>query len=572
MSEPNKSYVSYLNSLNSYNAKNKNAYSEKNIETDFYRDTVVDIGISQYIAEKIKSENPQVIILSGQAGDGKTSIMYQVAKYLNPDFKIQSNQNIFDISAGNIECRFIKDFSELSDTEKTEKLKEILNLSSQNKFAFVVANTGPLINTFGKLFSDEEAEKAKMDLIESIRTSNGKEKNIYGYSISVINMASIDNSYFAPKFLERILNEKLWSACALCEKKDFCPILRNRNLIMQNPECVKKFMENHYIWLSEHGTRLTVRSITEQISFMITGGKSCSQIRNVYNYDLLFPNLFFGFVGSQKDAKALRLAAVKEASKNEYYLKKMRIDETLIVKSDYENLFSEAWVKILKDIEKRIELKRDFENERNLFYSFLRRAYIFQNNSDSEQQEKDMQDIFSNNFASYLKYRKSSSRIPGSFKKPLFDALSMIYTGRRQSEDSNKIPITLNKKSGILQSVQFVIGYLNNDDFDIVKEKSNDGALNKTEDIYHFYPEINGTKLNIRLTLPLFDYFSSLQKGIIETDVDPVLSHGIESLKAQITEIISKKKRNDDFELSVLRSKGTKSKKLEIADGKIFII
>ena len=491
---------------------------------------------------------------------------------MNPDFKIQSNQNIFDISAGNIECRFIKDFSELSDTEKTEKLKEILNLPSQDKFAFVVANTGPLINTFGKLFSDEEAEKAKMDLIESIRTSNGKEKNIYGYLISVINMASIDNSYFAPKFLERILNEKLWSACALCEKKDFCPILRNRNLIMQNPECVKKFMENHYIWLSEHGTRLTVRSITEQISFMITGGKSCSQIRNVYNYDLLFPNLFFGFVGSQKDAKALRLAAVKEASKNEYYLKKMRIDETLIVKSDYENLFSEAWVKILKDIEKKIELKRDFENERNLFYSFLRRAYIFQNNSDSEQREKDMQDIFSNNFASYLKYRKSSSRIPSSFKKPLFDALSMIYTGRRQSEDSNKIPITLNKKSGILQSVQFVIGYLNNDDFDIVKEKSNDGALNKTEDIYHFYPEINGTKLNIRLTLPLFDYFSSLQKGIIETDVDPVLSHGIESLKAQITEIISKKKRNDDFELSVLRSKGTKSKKLEIADGKIFII
>lgn len=572
MSEPNKSYVSYLNSLNSYNAKNKNAYSEKNVETDFYKDTVVDIGISQYIADKIKTEKPQTIILSGQAGDGKTSIMYQVAKYLKPDFKIQSDKNIFDISTSNIECRFIKDFSELSDSEKAEKLKDILNLPSQSKFAFVVANTGPLINTFGKLFSDEEAEKAKMDLIESIRTSNGKEKSIHEYSISVINMASIDNSYFAPKFLERILNEKLWSNCGACEKKSFCPILRNRNLIMQNPECVKRFMENHYIWLSEHGTRLTVRSIIEQISFMITGGKNCSQIKNVCNYDFLFPNLFFGFVGSQKDSKAMHMVAIKESSKTEYYLKKMQIDEKLIVKSDYENLFSDAWVKILKEIEKRIDRKRDFENERNRFYAFLRRVYIFQNNSDSEQQEKDIQDIFSNNFASYLKYRKSNSRIPGSFKKPLFDALSMIYTGRRQNEDSNKIPVTLNKKSGILQSVQFVIGYLNNDDFDIVKEKSNDGPLNKTDDIYHFYPEINGTKLNIRLTLPLFDYFSSLQKGVIETDVDPLLSHGIESLKAQITEIISKKKKNDEFELSILRNNGAKSKKLEISDGKIFII
>lgn len=572
MTELNKKYVDYLNSLNSYNAKNKNAYSEKNVENDFYKATSVDIGIATYIASKIRTENPQVIILSGQAGDGKTSIMYQVINKLDGDYQIKTNENKFDISVSGKSCTFIKDFSELSDNEKLEQLRNLLVLPKQEKFAFVVANTGPFINTFGQLFPEDKREKAKIELINLIKVSDGKEKEIFGYLISVINMASIDNSYFASKYLEKIVKDDLWADCSNCDKKNFCPILKNRNLIHQNIKSVQQFLENHYIWLSEHGSRLTVRSITEQLSFMITGGQTCSSVKNINNnYKYLYPNLFFGFVGFQKDSKALKMNAIKEASNNEYYLKKMRIDEQLIVRANYKDLFSTAWAEILSNIEKIVDKKTNLDKERNLFYAFLRRVYIFQNNSDEDQRIKDFQDIFSKNFCTYTKHRKSSSRIPSVVKKPILDALSMIYTGIKLN-DGNKIPVTLNKKSGVLQTVQFVTGYLDTDDFDIEKIKSNDGKLNQTEDIYYFYPKIGDEILDIRLTLPLLDYFDNLQKGIIETDLDPLLSHGIESLKAQISEKSNKKRSSDEFELLLIKNNGTKTKKLEISDGQISII
>ena len=381
MDAPNKDYIDYLNSLNSYNAKNKNAYSEKNIENDFYEKTAVEVGISRYISSLIKTSEPQVIILSGQAGDGKTSIMYQVINQLDSNYKISTNKNIFEINVDGKSCTFIKDFSELPNSEKVEQLKDILSYPTQNKFAFIVANTGPLINTFGLLFSEEKREKAKMELIESIKNSNGKQRKICDYSIAVINMASIDNSYFAPKYLDKIIETDLWNKCDSCDKKDYCPILRNKKLISQNPDSVKKFLENHYIWLSEHGTRLTVRSITEQISYMITGGLSCSSIKRINNYKYLYPNLFFGLLGFQKDSKALKMNAIKEAASNEYYLKKMRIDEQLIVRACYKNLFSTEWVSIIQNIESSVDLKSDLDKERDLFYSFLRRVYLFQNNS-----------------------------------------------------------------------------------------------------------------------------------------------------------------------------------------------
>ena len=571
MNEPNANYIDYLNSLNSYNAKNKNAYSETNIENSFYKQMAVEVGISKYISSIIMTSSPQVIILSGQAGDGKTSIMYQVVNQLDSEYEIKTKENIFDITVQDKKCTFIKDFSELPDVEKIKKLKEILSYPSNNKFAFIVANTGPLINTFGSLFEEDKREDAKMKLIEAIRTSDGKQKPICGYSISVINMASIDNSYFSPKYLEKIIDSKLWKKCSSCEKKDFCPIFRNRNLMAQNPESVQNFLENHYIWLSEHGTRLTVRSIIEQLSFMLTGGLSCSSIKNVNNSKYLFPNLFFGLLGFQKDSKALKMNAVKAASSNEYYLKKMRIDEQLIVKGDYESLFSAEWVNIIKNIEKSVDLKSDLDKERNLFYSFLRRVYIFQNNSSEEQRRWDLEDIFSRNFKTYLDYRKNNANIPSKIKKPILDALSMIYTGIKIGS-GNKVPVTLNKKSGVLQTVQFVTGYLDTDDFDIEKVKSNDGKINQTNDIYYFYPTVKDERLNIRLTLPLLDYFDNLQKGIIETDIDPLLSNGIENLKVQISAKLERKKSSGQFELLIVKNNGNKALKLEMSDDQISIL
>ena len=75
-------FVNYLNGLHNYFAQNQNAYGERNITSHFYHKIMVTIDICDYIISLITNKDPHIIILTGHAGDGKTSIMYQVLERL----------------------------------------------------------------------------------------------------------------------------------------------------------------------------------------------------------------------------------------------------------------------------------------------------------------------------------------------------------------------------------------------------------------------------------------------------------------------------------------------------------
>ena len=93
----------------------------------------------------------------------------------------------------------------------------------------MVANTGPLINTFGKLFDDPaKAEEAKMQLINAMDENKGEVTNIFSYSFLVINVAAIDNTTFPTKYLSKVVDDELWKSCETCDKKDYCHICKNQ--------------------------------------------------------------------------------------------------------------------------------------------------------------------------------------------------------------------------------------------------------------------------------------------------------------------------------------------------------
>ena len=292
----NEKYISYLNSLHNYNAQNSNAYGEKNVCSEFFQEVAVKVGLCSYIEMQFLNEEPHVLILTGHAGDGKTSIMYQVLKDFNINFNVEEKITEIFLPEGK-KCRCIKDYSELSDTEKLVALKECVELPQKGEFVFMVANTGPLINTFGELFPERERENAKISLIDAMDENAGVVKDINGYKINVINVAAIDNTSFASAFVENIIKDDLWSNCTACDKHEYCYILRNRNLITQNKQRVLEFIEEHYIWLMEPGTRLTIRSMTEQLAYMLTGGMNCDEVVPEELNKYLFFNLFFGYIG-----------------------------------------------------------------------------------------------------------------------------------------------------------------------------------------------------------------------------------------------------------------------------------
>ena len=214
----NEKYVAYLNSLHNYNAQNPNAYGEKNVGSEFFKEVAVKVGLCNYIEKRLQESEPHMLILTGHAGDGKTSIMYQVLADFNIEFN--TNEKISDIilPTGTV-CRCIKDFSELSDNEKKTVLKDCVDLPRQGQYVFMVSNTGPLINTFEDLFEESQKEIEKMKLIDAMDQNSGAICDYNGYKISVINVAAVDNTSFAVRFVENIVKDSLWENVAVVPKK-----------------------------------------------------------------------------------------------------------------------------------------------------------------------------------------------------------------------------------------------------------------------------------------------------------------------------------------------------------------
>ena len=556
----NNQFVRYLNGLHNYKAQNQNAYGEKNFESPYYNDTLVKTDVVEHVLTKLtkqQEQEPYILILTGHAGDGKTSIMYQVVSELN--VKIDTKMTDWEIALPNNKvCYCIKDFSELSDDKKVEIMRKLVTYPKQGKYVFMVANTGPLINTFGQIIDPSRAEFAKMDLIKAMSNNKGEITKIEGYPILVINVAGIDNTAFPEKFIEKIIDEKLWSCCANCKKQGICHIYLNRKLINDNKERVKDFVSKYYIWISEYGHRLTIRSMTEQIAFMLTGGCDCKDINgSIPKYTKMFPDLFFGYDGKslEPDLKASSLVAVKIAKDNHLESKRIRADEDLLIKCAYKNVFSIDVASIIEEKERQYKVYKGWSEE-------LRRFYFFMNTLVSgEDLARDVEDIFSMEFAKYLEIRNGNKNCK-KFKELVIDALRMIYLGTVISDNKSVIPITLSKESGIRQSVQLVIGKISSQDIEILPEKDS---------------EMNGKKFNVVLrvgktvktvlSLPMLDYFEELRNGVIATNIDPVLSQGIENLKAELSKVVSLEE--DKLEMLVMTNQGYRNFSVETDNGKL---
>lgn len=552
----NKEYISYLNSLHNYNAQNPNSYGEKNVDNPFFDDVMVKVGLGNYILDNLNGEQPHVIILTGHAGDGKTSIMYQVLSDLGIAFNPEEKISDYILPSGKI-CKCIKDFSELADDEKVKVLAEVVQMPDNDAFAFMVANTGPLINTFGELFDEHTAERAKIDLIEVMDRNTGEIHEIMGYRICVINVATVDNTYFAVEFLKKVVQDKLWEKCEGCSKREFCHIVRNRDLIVSNIEKVSEFINMHYVWLTEHGKRLTIRSMTEQIAYMFTGGLNCSEVIQMDSYMYLFTNLFFGCIGTRINPKAANILAIKEAQTCGYDSRRLRLDEALLINHEFNKMFTAEMVTIIEDAEKK-------NANVSGWAEFLHRAYFFTNiETDENIVSMNFEDIFSKHFRRYLTLCNRTASPDKSDTSLICDALSMIYLGITNSD--RYIYLTLSRESGIAQNVQLITGSLETRKIKLVPRPAKDNLFNQNSNRSVLKLQVNEKILKSEITLPLLNYFEELRNGIISTNVDPQLSHGIESLKAELVELVNNAE-DEFFEMTILRNDGIKTVGLEFTE------
>lgn len=591
-------FIDYLNSTNNLGGDSTGSLAETQVKSPYYSAVKIDRKIGLRISQEINQGVYKTYILTGHAGDGKTSILVQVLKSL----QLLSDSEGLDEVHEYDRLFYVKDMSEIAEQEQVRLLEKSLNVPQSGKTAIVVSNTGPLLNSLLSLAEQQKtatgtslSSKKRIELQSRILTqldqNEDKEIEVAGYKLTLVNIARVDNVFFAREILQKILNSRLWEKCEGCVAKTKCPIINNQSLLLAQVERVGAFVDNYYRFLYENDKRMTIRQMMGQISYGITGNLTCEKVYNkmlkepFFTYN--FANLFFGYKGLSLEPDSQQIKGIEYIQGLGLDRIALDVDYKLFVNQDY-SFFTDNVRTIIDDLSKKsrkhfqvtettLESKKNQQTETAKLRSAIRRFYLIYGIDTEEHKISDMYNqIYGANYIDYIKLITSvqPAAMTRRIQNVVYNALYIKNTGFLPAPSSNiLLPLTLRREDEVYQSVLLVLGEINKSDIKIVTKKVNN-QLEDIEEKYDLFIQLKDAMF--KLSLPMVNYFNNLIAGAVTSNNNPSLSHGITALDTLLLEKYGNANpgSGEDCEISVIVNtiQGQKIRRFDFVENKLHLV
>ncbi len=587
-------FIAYLNSTNNIGGDATGSLAEKQVRSPFYDRVKVDRNVGKRIVDEIRAEKYKTYILTGHAGDGKTSILVQVLKELG---LLRAGEGL-EITKEYDHIFYVKDMSEIPEQNQTAILKKVLNAPKNSQSGILISNTGPLLRNLLAIAESDSQKNPKVydeielssEILSQLDTNDDKEIEIAGYSFVLVNIARLDNVSFATRILKRMLDEELWKKCENCTAKEHCPMLNNQRLLSHQFERVSEFLDNFYRYLYENDKRMTIRQMIGQISYGITGNLTCDKVEKKFLkkpfFTYNFANLFFGHRGLTLDKNSMQIKGIEHINNLNLDRIALNVDYKLFVNHDY-SFFDKDLKNILSELS--VESRKHFQvleepqsigtqqEKTARIRRAIRRFYLM---FGHEQEGYPISDMYNHLYGSYfVDYKKviTSVQPTSQFRKLqniVFSALYIKNTGYLPAGNMEMpLPLTLRREDDVFQSVLLVLGEVNKSDIKIISEKVVN-TLEDSEEKNNLYIQIKDKRF--KLSYPMMNYFSNLIAGSVTSNNNPALSHGIASLDTILLEQYGdvNGNRSSDCEISVFvnTTNGQKIKRFEFSEKMIQVI
>lgn len=591
-------FIDYLNSTNNLGGDSTGSLAETQVKSPYYNVVKIDRKIGLRISQEINQGVYKTYILTGHAGDGKTSILVQVLKSL----QLLSDGEGLDEVHEYDSLFYVKDMSEIAEQEQVRLLEKALNAPQNGKTGIIVSNTGPLLNSLislavqqktnnGATLSSKERIELQSRILTQLDQNEDKEIEVAGYKLTLVNIARVDNVFFARKILQKILNPQLWEKCEGCAAKTKCPIINNQRLLLAQVERVGAFVDNYYRFLYENDKRMTIRQMVGQISYGITGNLTCEKVCNkmlkepFFTYN--FANLFFGYKGLSLEPDSKQIKGIEHIQGLGLDRIALDVDYKLFVNQDY-SFFTDNVRPIIDDLSKKsrkhfqvteaaLESRKNQQTETAKLRSAVRRFYLIYGIDTEEHKISDMYNqIYGANYIDYKKMITSvqPSAMTRRMQNVVYNALYIKNTGFLPATSSDiLLPLTLRREDEVYQSVLLVLGEVNKSDIKIVTKKVNN-QLEDIEEKYDLFIQLKDAKF--RLTLPMVNYFNNLIAGAVTSNNNPSLSHGIAALDTLLLEKYGEVNpgSGEDCEISVIVNtiQGQKIRRFDFVGNKLHLV
>lgn len=257
----------------------------RGLETPFAMATYVDTLLDTELTPKIVSGELELVILTGNPGDGKTSYLKKLHSYLADAgaLLVKEGAGGWICETPNRTFAAVYDASEARDGKSSDELIiEALTPVREGTAhtALLAINDGRLRQFFVRDYSDlfENYRKAVV-LGLGGKAPEGESKVAY-VDLKRRSLAPTykDASGIAGRTLDTFTDSSRWSVCNTCSAREVCPILRNRSQLrgIGRSRLLKLVGISHL----RRQRRATFRDFRSAAGWVITGDRGCSDIHD----------------------------------------------------------------------------------------------------------------------------------------------------------------------------------------------------------------------------------------------------------------------------------------------------
>jgi len=255
--------------------------NNRGLDTAFAVDTYVPTNLDTVLVPAILNGNLDLVCLTGNPGDGKTSFLVALRKELLDDGGqiLEEDEAGWTIKLNGRTFTSVYDASEshehLSSDELVHKAIDPL-LSGNDHTALLAINDGRLLQFFTDYTHEFEELAAEVK-------SQVNEKISRNQRIEIIDLKSRSLSDFqglglAQQIIQSFTNPKLWETCNKCIAQSACPIYENVAYLRSHAsDAIAELVLTSHL---RRRRRATIRDFRSALAYVITGDRSCDEIKN----------------------------------------------------------------------------------------------------------------------------------------------------------------------------------------------------------------------------------------------------------------------------------------------------
>jgi hypothetical protein len=232
--------------------------------------------VEVFLQTCFKRPHPPSVILTGNAGDGKTYLCRQIVATFTErpveDWEAFAEQ---PVERDGVRLYVVKDLSELGEAQGTQMLRglaETLENPASPDCYLIAANEGRLRYLLSR---DQSLATLYQQVDRQLRDAS----EVDSRQLIVINLTEVTTSSFVLEALRWMAQPDHWESCEACPISERCPL--HLNALRLRDEQVADRVRMLYQLLEHLDIHVTVRDMLIHLAYTLAGNRRCHEIQQL---------------------------------------------------------------------------------------------------------------------------------------------------------------------------------------------------------------------------------------------------------------------------------------------------